>query len=1272
MRSIVFLLGMLLTLCCTFSSAAAEGAILWDFRKSNVLKGRYPLVLRGKSSTDKGGLFVPAGDPKERAGAATAGKQNLSVFDGNFTVTVEFAISSTQKHHSSNLVLLDSKYVPKSTKKGYDCGFMLFLKRGKKADTFVPSAAFGYGEESVVVSGKNVSCKPDESHILKMSYDCTGLVQFFLDGNFAGSCKVPAKPIAKSELALHIGDRAGAAYWPLGGTVYSVAVEKSKSREDMSSLADGSVIGSWNFTDQSVLKGKYSLKLRGKASLSESGLSVLNEDIKQPCGAILSGYFPELTPPDAFEVSAKIVLDAKFLRTGNRAMIFDSKYVMMPGASQGRYHKGFSFFLSPVGDNVYRMGAAFGFGSTSAQVASRKVTLVPGTEYTLLLRFSATGKVYFAVNGKNAGTANVPAGSIAPSEVNFTFGDRAGANYHPLGGTLKSLEIRKAKFTPQDFLADISKRAVFERGEKKSLLWVNFHNFSAQELKNITVNAVDAGVKLPSSVIPGISGGALAKLSFSVDTNLLPGKYFLDLSAFDSVKKKIAERRIEYVIVPAYRDFMPVMLWGNYDDIKAIREAGFTHQLVHLFPRQGNFDPETLKRWIPHLDENLKSGLYTFGTLHAHFRFIAAKRHLRTGKDGKVYPRANLEASHPHVQKEFCEAAHSTVKAVGAHPAFDGVLINSEVRDGALPSYGSGVEPEAFKKFSGYDIPETISGKSPKPYAGDRTFPWDRVISDDRKDLVFLKWFWNTGDGWNPLQSMLSQTMHDALPAERNGRFFTFYDPATRVPPMWGSGGKVDMISQWTYTYPDPIKIGQATDEVIAMAQGNPGQKIASMTQAIWYRSQTAPIDKTVKNPPAWLADEKNAMFVSISPDSLREAFWCKISRRLDAIMYHGVGSLLAKTDHKLYRMTNYESRKVLAELCRDVVEPLGAVLKKVPERPAEVAILHSTAASFYAPKHFPMGWSKGWAADLHLALQWGHFQPSIVFDEHLLSGRNIENLKVLFVPGLEVVTENVLNKLNQLRRSGVIIIGDEFTTPALMVDYRIKSVSRNVQKPEHAKAELQKLGREMAKLLEPYSVRHITASNQDLIVRSRGCDSADYVFVVNDKRTFGDYVGQWKLVQEKGLPNSGSISVRHSAAAAYDLLEHKQIPLTTENKSCRLDISLAPGDGRVILLLDREIRGVTLQLPEKVMTKSPFRIQGSIVDAGGSPVKAYIPVELTMTASDGTVLPGSGFYAAQDGKVTVDEVMASNAAAGMVSVTVRCLASGKTASGKFTVTKTK
>ena len=819
-------------------------------------------------------------------------------------------------------------------------------------------------------------------------------------------------------------------------------------------------------------------------------------------------------------------------------------------------------------------------------------------------------------------------------------------------------------------------RRVFERGEKNPRLTLQLRNALDGKMENLTVKAVSAGKALPDIPLKSLAGKSVETFEFPVDPKLLPGEYTLALELRSKAGKSLCEEKFSYTIVPAYGDFLPVILWGNHTDIAAIRKAGFTHQMVHLFPREGNFQKTSLKQWVPHLDENLKAGLYTFGNLHGHFRFLQSGRFLRKDKNGTTYPRKNIEASNPAVRKEFADAARTTLDAVGSHPAFDGVLINSEVRDSALPSYGSGGEPAAFKKFAGYDIPETVSGKSPLPYGGDATFPWDRVISSKRKEYVFLRWFWLTGDGWNGLQSLLSQVMHDSVRKNTPGkRFFTFYDPATRVPPMWGSGGDVDMIGQWTYTYPDPIKIGQATDELIAMGDGKKGQQIGTMTQAIWYRSQTAPEERAVKNPPAWLKEEKEARFISIAPDNLREAFWSKISRRTDALMYHGVGSLLMKTDHKLYRYTNGESRKVLEELSRQVIRPLGPALKRVPEKPCKVGILQSLAASFYAPKHSTFGWSKNWHADLHLALQWGHFQPGILYDEHLLNNKGLEELKVLFVPGLEVVTEEVLAALNRLRARGVIIVGDEFTLPALMTDLRIKSVVRKADDPAGTKEKLQKLGRELAAVLDRYGVRESIASNSDLITRLRQSGTGEYVFVLNDRRTFGDYVGKWGLVQEKGLPNKGTVTVRRRAEAAYDLTAHTMIPLKKGPDGVSFAVDLAPGDGKVILLLPRPIAGaeVKMQSPKAsqgIARGEEFVLSCTVRDTSSNTVSTVLPVEVTLIADNGLQLPGSGFYAAEQGQLLLKEVLPSNLPLSVkrVTVTVRCLASGKTASTTFPV----
>ena len=216
----------------------------------------------------------------------------------------------------------------------------------------------------------------------------------------------------------------------------------------------GKTIAAWDLTSPGVLKGKNALKVRGKSILDKQGLQSVSADPKQPGGAVLRGNFASLSPENAFAVNAKFSLDGNFKRNANWSIICDNKYVAIPrGEKQQRYNKGFMFFLAARGNNIYRLGAAFGYGDRSIQCFGRDITLLPGKTYAAGFLFNAVGKVFFYLDGKSAGTANVPAGKIAPSEMSFVLADRAGANYQPLGGSLQYLEIKTEPYTPIVFSA---------------------------------------------------------------------------------------------------------------------------------------------------------------------------------------------------------------------------------------------------------------------------------------------------------------------------------------------------------------------------------------------------------------------------------------------------------------------------------------------------------------------------------------------------------------------------------------------------------------------------------------------------------------------------------------------------------------------------------------------------------------------------------------------------------------------------------------------------
>src|SRR5690606_16219500 len=148
------------------------------------------------------------------------------------------------------------------------------------------------------------------------------------------------------------------------------------------------------------------------------------------------------------------------------------------------------------------------------------------------------------------------------------------------------------------------------------------------------------------------------------------------------------------------------------------------------------------------------------------------------------------------------------------------------------------------------------------------------------------------------------------------------------------SGGSVDVLSHWTYTYPDPVRIGLCTDELFAMARANcRGQQVMKMTQIIWYRSQTAPANAQlpVEGSP-WVDQDPNAAYITIAPMHLREALWLKLARPVTGIMYHGWGSLVPVDPPTSYVFTNPNAAPELKRLVSEVVEPLGPTLLQVPD----------------------------------------------------------------------------------------------------------------------------------------------------------------------------------------------------------------------------------------------------------------------------------------------------------------------------------------------------
>ena len=815
----------------------------------------------------------------------------------------------------------------------------------------------------------------------------------------------------------------------------------------------------------------------------------------------------------------------------------------------------------------------------------------------------------------------------------------------------------------------------FKRMSGTKKIVVNLTNNTS---KNLTAGKVlvTAGGQKKSHDIVELSSGKSTTITFDFDSSLRPGKYRCQIEIADQSGKVLDSGIVKLYIAPRpVPNKMPVIMWGH-GDLHKVQKCGFTHSFVTLLNSKKVFAEKKIteadylkdyQKTAKLLDQALIDGFGAVAFMGIGRLINAQNQFLRVGRKGKVLQgHKNICASFPEVKKFCYDAGASTAKTYGKFSAFDFALVETENRDGTKLCFHKH-DKENYKKYSGKDIPSEVKSKMGIHYTKIADFPADHIIKDDNPVLQYLKWFWQQGDGWNQLYTEI----HRGLQSGKQ-HIGTWYDPAVRVPSVSGSGGEVDYASQWTYTYPDPIKIGKVVDELFAMTSLSPRkeQKVMNTTQIIWYRSATAPKRKPGEHPNIPLTDwEKrapDANYITIAPDHLSEAFWSEISRPISGIMYHGWWSFgdYHQDNRWKYRYTNSETPRVLKRLVDTVVTPLGPSLKQIPDISSDIAFLQSFTSEMFAQVG-EFGWGWGWGNDAYQILRYAHLQPKVVYEESILRG-GLKGVKILVAVKCPVLTESVARKIIQFQQLGGIIIGDENLAPGITPDIIMSSYNRTGP-PHIDKSKLQAKAKKLRSELKGAYFPYADTSNPDVILRVRRYKDCDYLFVINDKRTYGNYVGQYKRLMENGLATQANITLKRKGYV-YDLVSHQSADSKILNRKLNLQVKLAPGEGKLFMICKYPIANLKLTVAPEVKRNSQMPIIVEISDTKNRVIHGIVPILVNITDSKGEKAEFSGYYGVKDGKLRITLDIAKNDDIGTWEITVTELASGKISTKSFIV----
>lgn len=1031
-------------------------------------------------------------------------------------------------------------------------------------------------------------------------------------------------------------------------------------------------IAHWKFDSAQPgtdISGKgHTLTLRGKDSRFVDG-ALLVEEKEEPgdkrAGAVIASK-PGLSPAGAFTMEVWFSPTAA-LAEKSHSFLLDKKYIHT-SSDKSNANQDYMLMLRKSGAQ-FRFEVQLGFGSSSEVIRSEPQTLEAGKNYHIAFTYDGAGKAEFFLDGLSIGQSELKdKGAITAGRHPLVIGDRVGSIGSRFSGKIFQVRLSNVALSFVSGKVQVGPqtgRTAFARMEEKANLQINVGNETPTALQgaSLLVNIPDVGQQ--RHALPTLAAGQNVVINVPVDTTLRPESYKGTATVLDTTQKPLGEAvPVTMTIVPRILpNRMPVVLWGS-GNLNDLKDIGFTHQIVypandgHIFRNGvegGSLSAKSAEGLRTKLDEMFAMQLRGVGTLRPGRYLGDNETYRRVDRSGKIYTRKNVNGLFPRVQEFSSEVGCAAAKSFANDPALDSALIHTEIRDSTQPSFHE-IDRKAYRDFSGEEIPAEVTHARGYNYRNLPDFPANRVVPDDHRLLKYYRWFWKEGDGWNKLNSLVS----DGLKTAGKDRFWTFSDPAVRVPSIYGGSGNVDYLSQWTYTYPDPLKIGLAGDELFAMAGGREGQGVMNMTQIIWYRTQTTntPVPGKAQE---W--EKPEAKFISIAPDHLSEALWIKLTRPVQGIMYHGWGSLTA-ANHRSYKLTNPQTRVRMTELMRNVVQPLGPTLLQVPDRKTDVAFLESFASQILAGRG-TYGWGNGWGADSYLIANYAGLQPDIVYDE-TITNKGLDGYKVLFLMHCDVLTQSVVDKIKAFQRGGGLVVGDEFLTPEIFPDVLISSVRRGA--PDETKKLHQQKAAELQQLLKGYYEPRLHSRNNEVLVRSRPYGNAEYVFTINDHRTYGDYVGQYKKVMEKGLPSTSRIVLNRSSGFVYDLMKQRAVPADRIGGTLQFEVDLQGGEGSLFLVSDKAAGALQVMAAPAVQRGQSIPVTVQLSDDAGQPLQVIAPLEVTIRDSQGRIAEKSGYYGAANGQLTLTLEIAPNDAPGQWQIEVTERLRGQKATANFMV----
>jgi hypothetical protein len=493
---------------------------------------------------------------------------------------------------------------------------------------------------------------------------------------------------------------------------------------------------------------------------------------------------------------------------------------------------------------------------------------------------------------------------------------------------------------------------------------------------------------------------------------------------------------------------------------------------------------------------------------------------------------------------------------------------------------------------------------------------------------------------------------------------WTLHDPAVRQPSIASTGEKVNLFGDRPMDPRDPLTAGLCLDQLLAMSAAS-GREVGifGVLPLYWDREQVSPFNASGTNEHIRLEDRVAPVRqMGVAPAILKESFWMMLARPLKGVVCTGWPALRSADNMSLVRATHPQLDNAFRDVAEQVIRPLGPMLSRRQPLLSSVALLESFTSQMMAGRGLYRAGSPR-TLEVWQALQRAHIQMDIVYED-VLATDGLEGRDFLIMTDCDVLPEGLVGKLKKWQIAGGKIVADENLCPALKADALISDqlapIAPASVSPLESSAQPLPLSENLGRLFRSLGFRpKVTCDNSDVILHSSRSGDATVLFVINDRREAGTYVGQHGLVRENGLPASTTLNLGPESVNVYDLNRSSFVLPKRLDDGLRIPLNLGPSECRVLLLSSSPLLEMNLELPETATCGNVAEARITLTTNGGRPMPAAIPVAVRIRDADGAPAEWDGYHVVENGVLTLRLELARNETPGTWEVHVRELASG-------------